>query len=268
MNQLKITQHPVSDFVFTKGNEVMTDSLIIARMFGKEHKNVMADIRKTIDTLEQLKNSEEIKEMGINMGSLKFQHTSYIHQQNKQTYPKYLLNFDSFMLVTMGYTTQRAMIVKIKYINEFNRMKEYIESQQPNKLPTTFAEALRLAADLEEEKQQLLIENQEMKPKAQYFDIVLDSTSTYTVTQIANELGISSAKALNKILHEKNVQRRVGGQWVLYAKHQGKGYIDTKTFTFDKNDGSRGSNQQLRWTEKGRRFIHELLNTDKNLQIM
>lgn len=267
MNQLKVVQQPVSEFVFVDGNNVVTDSLTIAQMFGKEHKNVMADIRKTIDTLESLKVSEEVKEMGIDIGALRFQHTSYIHPQNKQTYSKYHLNFDAFMLVTMGYTTQRAMIVKIKYINEFNRMKEYIEKQ--NKLPTTFAEALRLAADLEEEKQQLLIENHEMKPKAQYFDIVLDSTSTYTATQIANELGISSAKALNKLLHEKEVQRRVGGQWVLYAKHQGKGYIDTKTFTFDKNDGSRGSNQQLRWTEKGRRFIHDLINEENNkLQVM
>ncbi len=268
MNQLQVVQHPVSEFVFMEGNKVVTDSLTISKMFGKRHDNVKRDILDILLKLDDLKHSDEVRELGIDLSSLKFEECGY-RADNKQFYQKYLLNFDEFMLVTMGYTTQRAMIVKIKYINEFNRMKEYIEKQQQNKLPTTFAEALRLAADLEEEKQQLLIENREMKPKAQYFDIVLDSTSTYTATQIANELGISSAKALNKILHEKEVQRRVGGQWVLYAKHQGKGYVDTQTYAFDRNDGSRGSKQQLRWTEKGRRFIHELLNADKNnLQIM
>ncbi|MES1054267.1 hypothetical protein FOA24_36700, partial [Bacillus thuringiensis] len=55
--------------------------------------------------------------------------------------------------------------------------------------------------------------------------------------------------------------RKVNKQWVLYAEYNGKGYTDTSTYTFDKSDGSRGSSQQLRWTEKGRQFIHRLLGT-------
>ena len=34
------------------------------------------------------------------------------------------------MLVTMSYTTQKAMLLKVKYINEFNRMKNHIQSKQ------------------------------------------------------------------------------------------------------------------------------------------
>ncbi|WP_353053384.1 phage antirepressor KilAC domain-containing protein [Bacillus thuringiensis] len=137
-------------------------------------------------------------------------------------------------------------------------MKEYIQTLQLN-VPKTYAGALRLAADLSEKNEELQLENRTMKPKAAYCDIVLDSTGTYTPTQIATELGIRSGMKLNQILKEMGIQRKVNKQWVLYAEYNGKGYTDTSTYTFDKSDGSRGSSQQLRWKEKGRQFIHKLL---------
>ncbi|ETE99582.1 Rha family transcriptional regulator [Bacillus thuringiensis] len=143
-----------NELVFENNGEVITDSLMIAETFGKEHKNVMVDIRKVIDALEELKDAEEIQELGINMGALRFQHTQYTHPQNKQVYAKYLLNFDAFMLVTMSYTTQKAMLIKIKYINEFNRMKDHIQNQQ--QIPTDPMSILKLTFDaLEGQKQEL-----------------------------------------------------------------------------------------------------------------
>jgi Rha family phage regulatory protein len=131
--------------VFIDNNQVLTDSLTIAETFGKEHFNVLADIRRTIENIERLKESEEVKELGIDMGVLKFYETPYQHPQNKQIYTKYLLNFDAFMLVTMGYTTPKAMMIKIRYINEFNRMKEALQKQQAIQ-PKTTAEMLLMYA--------------------------------------------------------------------------------------------------------------------------
>ncbi|WP_186323878.1 Rha family transcriptional regulator [Bacillus thuringiensis] len=246
--------HP---WVFENNGEVVTDSLVVAEMFAKRHDNVKRDILETISKLDELKQSEEVKELGIDFSSLKFEECHY-KADNGQLYIQYVLNFDAFMLVTMSYTTQKAMLIKMKYINEFNRMKEYIQSQQLN-IPKTYAGALRLAADLSEKNEELQLENKTMQPKAEYCDIVLDSTGTYTPTQIATELGIRSGMKLNQILKEMGIQRKVNKQWVLYAEYNGKGYTDTSTYTFDKSDGSRGSSQQLRWTEKGRKFIHNLL---------
>ncbi|MBZ6022478.1 ORF6C domain-containing protein [Bacillus cereus] len=133
MNQLQFVQHPVnplSELVFENSGEVVTDSLMIAKMFNKEHHNVLKDIKRTTEGIEQLKNNIEVIESGIDLGVVRFYETHYVHHQNKQTYIKQLLNFDAFMLVTMGYTTQKAMLVKMKYINEFNRMKEFIQKQQ------------------------------------------------------------------------------------------------------------------------------------------
>ncbi|MGQ0421836.1 ORF6C domain-containing protein, partial [Bacillus sp. HC-Mk] len=67
---------------------------------------------------------------------------------------KYILNFDAFMLVTMSYTTQKAMLLKVKYINEFNRMKNYIQSQQ--QVSTDPMSILKLTFEaLEGQKQEL-----------------------------------------------------------------------------------------------------------------
>lgn len=93
--------------------------------------------------------------------------------------------------------------------------------------------------------------------KVEYADNVLLSTSTYSTTQIAKELGLSACK-LNKLLHENGVQYRQGGQWFLYEKYQDKGYMKTKTYTYDKKDGRIGTMLTSVWTEAGRMFIHSL----------
>ncbi|MBG9840817.1 MULTISPECIES: ORF6C domain-containing protein [Bacillus cereus group] len=136
MNQLQVLQHPVSEFVFMEGNQVVTDSLTISQMFDKEHKNVKRDIFETLSKLDELRGIEEIEELGIDFNTLKFELVEYQDSRNRNQH-KYVLNFDAFMLVTMGYTTQKAMLIKMKYINEFNKMKEHIQKQ-----PTTVEDAI------------------------------------------------------------------------------------------------------------------------------
>lgn len=96
-----------------------------------------------------------------------------------------------------------------------------------------------------------------LAPKAEYVDEVLQSTSTFTTTQIAKDLGMS-AITLNKKLKEAGVQFHQSGQWMLYSKFQNKGYTDTRVMRFVRHDESIGTNQSMVWTEKGRQFIHSL----------
>jgi prophage antirepressor-like protein len=112
---------------------------------------------------------------------------------------------------------------------------------------------------LEGEKQLLEVENRTLAPKAIYFDDVLQSTSTYTMTQVAKELGMS-AYALEKKLHEKGIIFKQSGQWLLYAKYQGKGYTKPRTHKFTRSDGTTGTNTITVFTETGRQFIHSLFS--------
>lgn len=95
-------------------------------------------------------------------------------------------------------------------------------------------------------------------PKVEYADNVLSSDSTYTTTQIAKELGMS-AQALNKMLHGLGIQFRQSGQWLLYAKYQAKGYMKTRTHTYNRSNGRTSTMLVSVWTEAGRMFLHSLL---------
>ena len=94
----------------------------------------------------------------------------------------------------------------------------------------------------------------ELQPKASYYDLVLQNKSLLSVSKIAKDFG-KSAVWLNRYLHELGVQYKQGDIWLLYAKHQDKGYTQTHTHVID----SENSRVSTKWTQKGRLFIYDLL---------
>lgn len=125
-------------------------------------------------------------------------------------------------------------------------------------VPQSFAQALRLAADLEEKNQLLEQQITEYEPKISYLDTILSSTDTVATSQIAADYGMS-AIALNKLLNHLGVQHKVGGQWILYRKHMNQGYTKSHTSEISKADGSLKVVMNTKWTQKGRIFIYNLL---------
>ena len=132
-------------------------------------------------------------------------------------------------------------------------------------LPKDYPTALRALADAEEQKLRLLAENQQQaqviadfEPIRQYVDTILESKGTMATSQIAADYGLTAQK-LNKILHDGGIQRNVNGQWLLYAKHMGKGYTKSKTIQIIRSDGRPDTIMQTQWTQKGRLMIHEIL---------
>lgn len=125
-------------------------------------------------------------------------------------------------------------------------------------VPQSFAQALRLAADLEEKNQLLEQQIAEYEPKISYLDMILSSTDTVATSQIAADYGMS-AIALNKVLNELGVQHKVSGQWILYRKHMNQGYTKSHTTEIPKADGGVKIVMNTKWTQKGRIFIYNLL---------
>lgn len=103
---------------------------------------------------------------------------------------------------------------------------------------------------------------QALAPKAQYADEVLQSTSTYTLTQIAHDLGLRSVYALTRFLSEKHILYRQSGQWQPTAKVAGRGYFETRTAKYVKSDNTIGTNLSTVVTEFGRQFLHNLINKE------
>lgn len=100
-----------------KEGQLVVSSRQIARDFGKEHRVVL----KAIDDL--------INEMGVaqNYAGL-FIPNEYTHEQNKQTYREYLITRDGFSLLVMGFTGNKALEWKLKYIEAFNKMEETLQT--------------------------------------------------------------------------------------------------------------------------------------------
>ena len=98
-----------------------------------------------------------------------------------------------------------------------------------------------------------------LKPRANYADQVLDSIDCITTTQLAEELGMTDQE-LNSRLCEMRIQYWQSGQYMLYAKYARNGLAKSRTRMHTTTDGRLFTEVYLVWTERGREFIHQLLN--------
>ena len=235
------------NFVPNAQSEATMSSREIAELTGKRHDNICRDI-------------EILNENYVRLGLLKIEDTPYTHPQNGQTYREYrLTKLQTFDLMT-GYNTE----LRIKVNRRWAELEEQSQTSTPT-LPTTYKEALQSLLievenneRLQEQNDLQRIELQKQAPKVAYYNEVLTSQSTYNANQIAKELGMS-AESMNKLLHKLEVQYKQGGQWLLYRPHQNKGYTKTITHTYTNSQGQTCSKMSTVWTEKGREFIHSII---------
>lgn len=98
-------------------------SLDIAKNFEKRHDSVMRAIEDIVEGLHK------------NVDTPMFYKTEYVHEQNGQKYPMYLMNRDGFTLLVMGFNkSAKAMEWKLKYIQAFNEMERKLTTPAANQL--------------------------------------------------------------------------------------------------------------------------------------
>lgn len=97
----------LTELVISHNNQPVTTSLKVAEVFEKQHKHILDSIR---DLITQMEGLPKIGDTPM------FQETSYIHKQNGQSYPMYLMNRDGFTLLAMGFTGEKALKFKLAYI--------------------------------------------------------------------------------------------------------------------------------------------------------
>lgn len=127
-----------------------------------------------------------------------------------------------------------------------------------------------LISALAESKKELAMKDQvigELKPKADYLDRILKSRSLVTITQIAKDYGMSGV-AMNRLLHDKKVQYKLGDQWLLYSEYHDKGFTSSKTIVIEDVPGNEKVVMQTYWTMKGRLFLYNLLLEDGILPVI
>lgn len=242
-------------------DERMT-SLQIAEITGKPHNDVMKAIRKMEPAWERVqegKFSLMQEEVETNNGGHKMR-------------PYYSLNKEECLYIATKFNDEaRAKLIK--------RWKELEEQHQKPSVPQNYLEALKSLVKAEEEKQQLALENKqkdetiitiskanvelgnkitEMQPKVSYYDRILQSNATMTITQIAQDYGMS-AIAMNKELESMRIQHKERGQWILYAQFLKGGYVHSRAVDIIRKDGRHDVKYNTEWTTKGRIFLYEAL---------
>lgn len=98
----------------------------------------------------------------------------------------------------------------------------------------------------------------EMLPKVSYYDKILQSNATMTVTQIAQDYGMTAMR-LNKELESMRIQHKVRGQWILFAQFLEGGYVHSRAVEIVMSDGRHDVKYNTEWTTKGRIFLYESL---------
>jgi Rha family phage regulatory protein len=228
------------------------DSREVAAMVDKEHSKLLRDIRTY---------GEYLGEAKIGQSDF-FIESTYINSQNKEQ-PCYLITKQGCEMVANKLTGKKGVLFTARYVKKFNemetlRLKNSYMIEDPIERAQAWIEEQR-------EKQKLLETTEvqaqliaEYEPKIGYLDKILQSKGLLTVTQIAADYGLS-ARELNKVLHEERVQRKVGNQWILYMHHMNNGYTKSNTINIIRSNGEPDTQMQTKWTQKGRLFIHELL---------
>lgn len=181
-----------------ESNQVLTNSLLVAEKFGKEHQHVLRDVRNLING--------GVSKIGDTPA---FAEVTYIHPQNGQQYPMYVMNRDGFTLLAMGFTGEKALQFKLEYINAFNKMEETIKNGGFN-VPKSFREALLLAAEQQEviENQQKQIEEKNAKieadkPKVLFSEAVEASKKSILIRELAKIITQNGYQIGEKQLYER-----------------------------------------------------------------
>ena len=133
------------------------------------------------------------------------------------------------------------------------------------------AYGLIAAQKLLEEKDNTIAQQEqvigELRPKADYTDMILQHDGLVSISQIAKDYGMSG-REMNSTLHNMRIIYKCGGQWLLYSNYQAKGYTHSETVPIQYKYGRGDVKMNTKWTQKGRLFLYDALKNKGILPVI
>lgn len=204
-----------------EGQAIATiNSREVAEMVGKEHKKLLRDIKKYADILN-----------GANFGLVDFFIESTYVDAKGETRPCYEITRKGCDMVANKMTGEKGVLFTAAYVTKFEEMEKEIAMKQFN-LPTTYKEALLALVAAEEEKEQLIADNNKKQelleaqaPKIDLYNDFINSDSIYSVNEIAKCLAIKDLGRNNLYKWLRWNKILIDGSREAYQPHINAGYI-------------------------------------------
>ena len=246
------------DFYESDNNEILMTAFQLGSCLGYSDPN--RNINKLISRNEYLKNME-------------FSVVVKLTTTDGKQYNTRLFTEDGIYEITMLSKTDKARQFRAfvrEVIKSIRKHGAYMTPQTLTQALSTPENLIALLQTLQSEQnknKELSAEIEVMKPKASYYDLVLNCKDLVPISVIAKDYG-KSATWLNRYLREKKIQYRQGNIWLLYQKYSDKGYASTKTNLVTDTGGVPHVRELLCWSQKGRLFIYKMLKNDGILPLM
>lgn len=228
-------------------NQTYQSSIRISEITGKRHSHVIRDLKNLLKELYGIYYFKPTSKDGLTPDY------QIVTNNNGTKVEEILINEKLSLCLASGYSIALRMLI----IEDWSRLKK-IENK-----PLSLLQILEKAVESEKEKILLQQQNEALLPKANYAEEVISSDGCLLSTQIAKELGFKSATQFHEYLSDINVLYRVNDSWELYSKYSGNDYTKHGTKLIKHNNGESFTKTYLKWTEKGRYFIHEMIKANK-----
>lgn len=245
---------------FQQGDSVMVNATEMAKSFNKRPSDWFKN-QATKDFVRELSNVRNLpfeKLYSVKEGAPETGGGTWLHEDVALEFARWLspsfaiwCNDRIKQLLTTGVATIQdddtailhAMQVLQKRIDA--NKQQLLIAQQQN-------------ATLTEENKSLNKQNEALKKDSDYLNVILNSKKTVTISQIAQDYGLS-AIGLNSLLRDMRIQRKINGQWVLYSPFIEKGYVHSEAVNITRSNGQPDVKLNTRWTQRGRLFLYEEL---------
>lgn len=240
----------------------VTDSVKVAQVFGKQHKNVIQAIRNILGSAE---NSAHQKW---------FYESTYLDAQGKAR-PMYIMNRDGFSLLAMGLTGAKAMQFKVGFIEQFNAMEKVVQQVQQASpaIPQSFAEALRLAASQAEQIEQQKKQIEAERPRVLFSQAVETAKQSVLIGELAKIIcqnGVQTGeKRLFAWMRENGYLCQYGERYNQPTqKAMEMGLFEMKKTTIQKANGETLVSTTTKVTGKGQiYFVNKFLYNNQQINI-
>lgn len=248
MTDLQLLPHEAerNPIVFARGGEVFANSREVAAYFGKQHAHVLRDIDNLVKAEPRL-------------GLSNFGETPIIDPQNGQTYRSFDMDEDGFALLAMGFTGNKALKWKLKYMEAFKVMRAQLSRPQAIDFsdPKVLLGAFTHLQSLVGEKDQVIAVQGERLRK---LDRLEAAGGSMCLTDAAKTLKKGPQELIRFMSARGFIYKRAGNTaWIGRQEKIQSGYLEHREHVYIDKDGHERVATRALVTAKGLVKLAELL---------